>query len=95
MKKLGFIGLVDWLNSYPCVFDASILHISGIETLPEQNEIRFSFKEGNITKAVILDILMTNPLRASICHIIEIQVGYNHWYSGKVTKEVTVQLKEK
>jgi len=37
--------------------------------LPLQSEVKFSFKEGDITKVVVLDILMSNPLKASVCSV--------------------------
>jgi len=63
--------LAEWLKSSSCVIDATILCVSCIETLPAQSEISFSFRDGKATKEVILDILMTNPLKASICSIEE------------------------
>ena len=80
MKKLGFIGLV-------------LLLLVELVGCNKEGQVKGSEKFCSYLN--IENILMTNPLRASICHMIEIQMGYNHWYSGKVTKEVTVQLKEK
>ena len=62
--------LTKWLKSHPCVIDATLC-LSCIKTLPLQSEISFSFKEGNTTKVVVLDIIMTNPLNAGICSISE------------------------
>jgi len=64
-------ALREWLKSNSCVIDATILCISCIYTYPAQSEISFSFKEGAVTKEVILDIIMTNPLKAKICSIKE------------------------
>jgi len=62
-------ALAEWLKSCPCVIDATILCVSCIYTLPAQSEISFSFKEGEVTKVVTLDILMSTPLKAGICKI--------------------------
>ena len=62
-------ALAEWLKSCPCVIDATILCVSCIKTLPEQSEINFSFKEGEVTKVVTLDISMSTPLKAGICKI--------------------------
>jgi hypothetical protein len=64
-------ALTEWLKSKSCVIDATILCVSCIYTYPAQSEISFSFNEEEITKEVVLDILMTNPLKASICSIKE------------------------
>ena len=58
-----------WLTSASCVIDVTILCISCIYTLPAQSEISILFEEDGITVEVILDILMTNPLKAGICSI--------------------------
>jgi len=62
-------ALTKWLKSSPCIIDATILCVSCIYTLPAQSEISFSFKEGEVTKVVTLDILMSSPLKAGICKI--------------------------
>ena len=62
-------ALTKWLKSNTCIIDATILCVSCIETLPEQSEISFSFKEGEVTIVVTLDILMSTPLKARICKI--------------------------
>jgi len=62
-------SLTEWLKSSSCVVDVTILCVSCIYTLPAQSEISFSFKEGEVTKVVTLDILMSNPLKAGICKI--------------------------
>lgn len=62
-------SLTEWLKSSSCIIDATILCVSCIETLPEQSEISFSFKEGGVTMVVTLDISMSNPLKAGICKI--------------------------
>lgn len=62
-------ALTKWLKSSSCIIDATVLCISCIETLPEQSEVSFSFKEGEVTKIVTLDISMSNPLKARICKI--------------------------
>ncbi len=62
-------SLTEWLKSSSSVIDAAILCMSCISTLPEQSEISFSFKEEEVTKVVILDISMSNPLKARICKI--------------------------
>ena len=64
-------ALAKWLKSNSCVIDATILCVSCIKTLPLQSEISFSFKEGEVTKVVTLDISMTKPLKARICSVIE------------------------
>ena len=61
--------LTKWLKSCPCIIDTTILCVSCIKTLPAQSEISFSFKEGDVTKVVTLDILMSTPLKARICKI--------------------------
>ena len=60
--------LVTWFKSHSCITDARILHISGIETLPPQSEILISFKENGVTKELILDISMGEPLKAIRYH---------------------------
>jgi len=62
-------SLTEWLKSCSCIIDATILCVSCIETLPEQSEVSFSFQEGEVTKVVTLDIIMSNPLKARICKI--------------------------
>ncbi|MCL2511029.1 MAG: hypothetical protein FWF09_03150 [Bacteroidales bacterium] len=62
-------ALTKWLKSSSCVIDATILCVSCIETLPEQSEVSFSFKEGEVTNVVTLDIVMSTPLKARICNI--------------------------
>ena len=62
-------SLTEWLKSSHCVIDATILCVSCIYTLPAQSEISFSFKEGEVTKVVTLDIVMSNPLKVGICKI--------------------------
>jgi hypothetical protein len=64
-------ALAKWLNSNSCVIDATVLCVSCIETLPEQSEVSFSFKEEEITKVVTLDVSMSKPLRAGICSVRE------------------------
>ena len=64
-------ALTKWLKSNSCVIDATILCVSCIYTLPAQSEISFSFKEGEVTKVVTLDISMSKPLKAGICSVIE------------------------
>ena len=63
-------SLTEWLKSSSCIIDANILCVSCIYTLPAQSEISFSFKEGEVTKVVTLDISMSNPLKAGICKIL-------------------------
>ena len=62
-------SLTEWLKSSSCIIDATILCVSCIKTLPEQSEVSFSFQEGEVTKVVTLDIIMSNPLKARICKI--------------------------
>ena len=62
-------SLAKWLKSSPCIIDATILCVSCIETFPEQSEVSFSFKEGEVIKVVTLDIFMSSPLKAGICKI--------------------------
>jgi hypothetical protein len=62
-------ALTKWLKSSPCIIDATIICVSCIKTLPEQSEVSFSFKEGEVTKVVTLDISMSTPLKAGICKI--------------------------
>ena len=64
-------ALTEWLKSHTCINDASILCVSCIYTLLEQSEISISFEEDGETKKIILDILMSNPLRA---------IGYHEHY---------------
>ena len=61
-------ALVTWLKSYSCIVDAEILCVSCIFTLPAQSEIFISFKEKNITRSFILDIVMDNPLTSVRYH---------------------------
>ena len=66
-------ALTEWLKSSSCVIDATILCVSGIYTDPAQSEVSFSFKENDVIKRVVLDILMTNPLKVvKICSISEV-----------------------
>ena len=69
----NLLALTEWLKSSSCIIYATILCVSCIETLPEQSEVSFSFQEGEITKVVILDISMSNPLKAiRICNMQEV-----------------------
>ena len=61
-------SLVEWLKSKSCVVDATVLCNSCIYTLPVQSEISISVKYNEKTEVVILDILMSNPLRAIRFH---------------------------
>ena len=61
-------ALETWLNSCPCITDATIVCVSCIKTLPLQSEIAISFEENGITKNFILDISMSNPLKAMQYH---------------------------
>lgn len=61
-------ALTEWLKLCPCVIDVTILSVSGIYTLPAQSEIRISFEENGKTEDFILDISMSNPLRATGYH---------------------------
>jgi hypothetical protein len=62
-------ALVKWLKSCTCITDATILCISCIYTLPAMSEIKVMFEENEKTVELILDITMSNPLRASVCSI--------------------------
>ena len=62
-------ALIKWLKSCPCVVDATILCVNCIYTMPAQSEINISFIENGKTVVVVLDILMSNPLKAGICSI--------------------------
>ncbi len=62
-------ALTKWLKSSSCIIDAQIICVSCIYTLPTQSEVSFTFKEGEATYEVTLDIIMTEPLRATICKI--------------------------
>jgi len=62
-------ALIKWLKSCPCVVDATILCVSCIYTFPAMSEISISFEENEKKVELILDILMSNPLKASICSI--------------------------
>ena len=61
-------ALAEWLKTYPCIIDAVILCQSCIYTNPVMSEIMISFKENGITKELILDVVMTNPLRIAGVH---------------------------
>ena len=61
-------ALTTWLNSCSCITDATIVCASCIKTLPLQSEIAISFEENGITKSFILDISMSNPLKAIHYH---------------------------
>jgi hypothetical protein len=61
-------ALTAWLKSYSCINDATILCISCIETLPTQSEISISVNKNGKTEDYILDILMSNPLKAIRFH---------------------------
>ena len=65
-------ALTEWLKSSSCIIDANILCVGGIYTNPPMSEVSFLFKENDVTKKVVLDIPMTNPLRAGICSISEV-----------------------
>jgi len=74
-------AFTDWLKSCTCVFDATILCVSCIKTYPKQSEISISFKENGKTAVFILDISMSNPLRA---------IRYcNNYYETNVTLKNT------
>ena len=60
--------LTKWLKSHPCIIDAVILCESCIYTFPAMSEIMISFIENGITKDLILDVAMTNPLQVSYFH---------------------------
>lgn len=62
-------ALTKWLKSSSCIIDARIICVSCIYTLPPQSEVSFTFKEGEATYEVTLDIIMTEPLKAAICKI--------------------------
>lgn len=65
-------ALTKWLKSSSCIIDARIICVSCIFTLPTQSEVSFTFKEGEATYEVTLDIIMTEPLKAAICKIQEV-----------------------
>jgi len=68
-------AFTEWLKSHSCVIDASILCVSCIYTWPAISEISILFKENEKTVEVVLDILMTNPLKATICSIKEKEIS--------------------
>jgi hypothetical protein len=57
-----------WLKSHACITDATIRCNSCIHTNLPMSEIAISFIENGITKNVILDIKMANPLKFVGCH---------------------------
>ena len=62
-------ALVKWLKSCPCIIDATIVSEPFMYTIgSSMSEIMISFKENGITKDLILDIAMTNPLQVAGCH---------------------------
>lgn len=60
--------LSEWLMLYPCVTEVAIVCESCIRTNSMVSEMMISFKENEITKDLILDIAMTNPLRVENIH---------------------------
>jgi hypothetical protein len=64
-------ALTEWLKSCPCVLNASISCVSCIYTDPPQSEINISFQENGKTEDFILDISMSNPLKAVAYHVHE------------------------
>jgi hypothetical protein len=60
--------LTAWLKFHACITDATILCNSCIYTNPPMSEIAVSFIENGITKTIVLDIKMTNPLKFSGYH---------------------------
>jgi hypothetical protein len=57
-------ALTEWLKLRPRIIDATIFCVSCIKALPAESEISISFKENDKTEVFILDILMSNPLKA-------------------------------
>jgi hypothetical protein len=60
--------LTQWLKSYSCITDATILCNSCIYTYPAISEIAVSFIENNKTETVILAIRMSEPLKVAGYH---------------------------
>jgi hypothetical protein len=74
------LALTEWLKSCPAVIDATILQISGNNTDPAHRKINISINENEKTDVFILDILMSNPLKAIRFHEIDgIYVGTYTW----------------
>ena len=68
--------LIDWLNEQPCIIEADVLCQSCMETDPPMSQILISFDENGMTKEFILDVLMTNPLKAA---------GYREYEISEIT----------
>ncbi len=60
--------IVDWLNCQPAVIAVEKICVSCIETLPTQSEIRFKVQHNGQDTNLVLDILMSKPLRAQHIH---------------------------
>ena len=60
--------LTAWLKLYPCISDATILCVWCIKTGILQSEISISVNKNGKTEDYILDILMSNPLKAIRFH---------------------------
>ena len=70
-------ALTAWLKSQPCIIDAAVY----LEIDPPTNDIIISFDENGITKTFILELSMTQPLKAiDYC-------DYDLYYSHKSNPE--------
>ena len=67
-EKQKLDALIDWLETFSCVREASIFCVSCVKTSPLQSEISISVNINNKTEDFILDILMSNPLKATRYH---------------------------
>ena len=62
-------ALTKWLKSCSCIIDATIFSEPFMYTMGSRmSEILLSFKENGITKDLIIDVAMTNPLQVAFYH---------------------------
>jgi hypothetical protein len=87
-------ALTVWLKSHPCIVDATIFFISCILTLPTQSEIIISFEKNGKMEHLVLDISMSDPLKASGYHDAHGIFGYRQttgYIVGYETCGVTIE----
>lgn len=61
-EEQRLLALATWFKSYPCIIDARVIvHESYYGDRPKR-EIAFSFKDGGITRELILDFSTTNKV---------------------------------
>ena len=70
-------ALTAWLNEQPCIIEASVLCQSCVETNSPMSEIFISFDDDGMTQEFVLDVSMSNPLKAAGYHAPEPLNGIN------------------